>query len=70
MSKANEASVAALQIQEALGEMEVRGRKNAALLVYAIDKCGELMRSVKELIAEEQEKKTNDAADTQENKEE
>lgn len=70
MAKIKEASAIVRQIQEALGELEVRGRKNAALLVFSIDKCGELTRTINELIAEEQERKTNEAAETQESKEE
>lgn len=36
-------------VQEALNEMEIKGRKNAALLIYADDRCNDVLSIVKEM---------------------
>ena len=49
MDKLTNITASITQIQEALNEMEVKGRKNAALLIYAVDRCNDVLSIVKEM---------------------
>lgn len=52
MDKLNDISTSIMHVQEALNEMEIKGRKNAALLIYAVDRCTEVLSIIKEMSKE------------------
>ena len=41
-----------LKIREALNTLEVRGERNASLVVYCYNKCNDLVAALNEVIAE------------------
>lgn len=52
-----EDAVKAIQdIQNALNAVEVKGRQNAALLIFSIDRCGEVVRMLNAASAEQKNK--------------
>ena len=61
MDKLNDISTSIMHVQEALNEMEIKGRKNAALLIYAIDRCNEVLSIIKEMSKES----TNNTEETE-----
>lgn len=48
-------------IRTALNSIEVRGQQNASLLVYAYDKCGELITELNEIAKTASEMETKKA---------
>lgn len=57
MASLEDAVKAILEIQNALNAVEVKGRQNAALLVYSIDRCGEVARMLSTTSSEQKNKK-------------
>lgn len=48
------------EAKEAINSIEVKGRQNAIYVVYANDKCENMIKSLKDFIAEQIENKEGD----------
>lgn len=53
------------KIREAVNSLEVKGEENAALIVYAVQKCNEIINTINEISNKMAEQNQNDSGEAE-----
>lgn len=52
-------------IREAINELEIRGERNASLVLYSVRKCNEVIQAIQNAMTEKEEKRANESDSNQ-----